>query len=220
MAEALVSGTPVICSNRGACQELISPEVGFVCATEQDYLAAIDRVHLIKPADCREKVMREYHYLRMARDYVEQYRQEIGRMHAASAQFKCVSNARAASRRLPEAESGALAPAKQIAFTAAHGFKTASHRFLRNQPPLQSGELAGQFQIEIAFGRGQQILCLHVSQCLFHVALQVVQDFRQQHDIGFDRYLLNVLLQHFSLFVISEARPQPAHEFGMDFQSP
>jgi glycosyltransferase involved in cell wall biosynthesis len=82
MAEALVSGTPVICSNRGACQELISPDVGFVCATEQDYLAALDRVHLIKPTDCREKVMREYHYLRMARDYVEQYRQEIGQMHA------------------------------------------------------------------------------------------------------------------------------------------
>jgi glycosyltransferase involved in cell wall biosynthesis len=84
MAEALMSGTPVICSNRGACPEIISPEVGFVCDTEQDYLAAIDRVHLIKPADCREKALRQYHYLRMARDYVEQYQQEIGRIPAAA----------------------------------------------------------------------------------------------------------------------------------------
>lgn len=81
MAEALVSGTPVICSNQGACRELISPDVGFVCTTEQDYLSAIDHVHEIKPSACREKVMREYHYLRMANDYVEQYRQEIERTH-------------------------------------------------------------------------------------------------------------------------------------------
>ncbi len=82
MAEALMSGTPVICSNRGACPEIISPDVGFVCGTEQDYLAAIDCVHLIKPADCREKALRQYHYLRMARDYEEQYQREIGRIHA------------------------------------------------------------------------------------------------------------------------------------------
>ena len=84
MAEALVSGTPVICSNRGACPEIISPDVGFVCETEQDYLGAIDRIHQISPTVCREKALREYHYLRMARDYAAQYEQEIGRMHTES----------------------------------------------------------------------------------------------------------------------------------------
>jgi glycosyltransferase involved in cell wall biosynthesis len=84
MAEALISGTPVICSNRGACPEIISPDVGFVCETEQDYLGAIERVHQISPADCREKAFREYHYLRMARDYAMQYEQEIGRTHTES----------------------------------------------------------------------------------------------------------------------------------------
>jgi glycosyltransferase involved in cell wall biosynthesis len=82
MAEALMSGTPVICSNRGACPEIVAPDVGFVCATEPDYLAAIDRVHEIKPRACRDKALRDYHYLRMARDYAEQYRQEIRRVHA------------------------------------------------------------------------------------------------------------------------------------------
>ena len=30
IAEALMSGTPVICSDNGACQELIDSEVGFI----------------------------------------------------------------------------------------------------------------------------------------------------------------------------------------------
>jgi glycosyltransferase involved in cell wall biosynthesis len=84
MAEALMSGTPVISSNRGACREIISSDVGFVCETEQDYMEATDRLHQIKPVDCREKALRDYHYLRMAGDYVEQFKQEIGRMPAAA----------------------------------------------------------------------------------------------------------------------------------------
>lgn len=77
MAEALISGTPVICSNCGACSEIISPEVGFVCATEEDYLSAIAGIHTIRPSACREKALRDYHYLRMARDYVREYEREI-----------------------------------------------------------------------------------------------------------------------------------------------
>jgi glycosyltransferase involved in cell wall biosynthesis len=84
MAEALMSGTPVICSNRGACAEIISADVGFVCSTEQDYLAAISRAHEINPLDCRNKALRDYHYLRMAKDYVAQYRQEIEQAYSES----------------------------------------------------------------------------------------------------------------------------------------
>ena len=77
MAEALMSGTPVICSDRGACPEIISPDVGFVCRYEDDYVAAINRIGDISPQACREKAMREYHYLRMAADYVVEYEKEI-----------------------------------------------------------------------------------------------------------------------------------------------
>jgi glycosyltransferase involved in cell wall biosynthesis len=77
MAEALMSGTPVICSDRGACPEIVSPEVGFVCARPQDYIAAIERISEISPAACRAKALKDYHYLRMARDYVKEYEQEI-----------------------------------------------------------------------------------------------------------------------------------------------
>lgn len=77
MVEALMSGTPVICSDRGACPEIISPDVGFVCRNEQDYVAAINKIADISPLACRDKAMRDYHYLRMAKDYVKEYEEEI-----------------------------------------------------------------------------------------------------------------------------------------------
>jgi glycosyltransferase involved in cell wall biosynthesis len=77
MAEALMSGTPVICSDRGACPEIVSPEVGFVCRRPQDYVSALERISEISPAACRAKALKDYHYLRMARDYVKEYDREI-----------------------------------------------------------------------------------------------------------------------------------------------
>jgi glycosyltransferase involved in cell wall biosynthesis len=79
MAEALMSGTPVICSDRGACSEIISPEVGFVCRQESDYRNAVERVTEISSRACREKAMREYHYHRMAEGFVREYEAEIAR---------------------------------------------------------------------------------------------------------------------------------------------
>ncbi len=79
MVEALMSGTPVICSDRGACPEIISSDVGFVCRSEEDYCAAIDQIDNISPQTCRDKAMKEYHYLRMAADYVTEYEKEIAR---------------------------------------------------------------------------------------------------------------------------------------------
>lgn len=77
MVEALMSGTPVICSNRGACPEIISADVGFVCETQQQYVEAIDRIDEISPSACRVKAINDYHYLRMAKDYVREYEKEI-----------------------------------------------------------------------------------------------------------------------------------------------
>lgn len=77
MVEALMSGTPVICSDQGACPEIITRDVGFVCRYEPDYLNAIRRINEISPRACREKAMRDFHYLRMARDYVAEYEKEI-----------------------------------------------------------------------------------------------------------------------------------------------
>lgn len=77
MAEALVSGTPVICSNRGACPELISRDVGFVCDTEADYLHALQHIDAISPQRCREIAIDRYHYRQMCAGYLREYQREI-----------------------------------------------------------------------------------------------------------------------------------------------
>ena len=79
IAEALASGTPVICSDKGACPELVSDDVGFVCATMDDYLVAFRDLDRISSASCRQKAERDLHYLRMARDYVREYELQIAR---------------------------------------------------------------------------------------------------------------------------------------------
>lgn len=78
--EALISGTPVIGSRNGACPELITPDVGFVCSTMEEYVRAVERAPEIPPAACREKAMREFHYLRMAREYAAHYQRIISRV--------------------------------------------------------------------------------------------------------------------------------------------
>jgi len=75
--EALVSGTPVIASGNGACPELVTSEVGFLCRGEGEVADAIGRSGEISPAACREKALHDHHYLRMAREYVREYRVEM-----------------------------------------------------------------------------------------------------------------------------------------------
>lgn len=77
IVEALMSGTPVIASDNGACPEIVSDEVGFVCSAREDYNRAVERIDRIRPRDCREKAVREFHYLRMTADYVREYEKEI-----------------------------------------------------------------------------------------------------------------------------------------------
>jgi glycosyltransferase involved in cell wall biosynthesis len=77
IAEALISGTPVISSSNGACSELLTDEVGFICKCRADYVNAVERIGDISSKACRDKAMRDFHYLRMAGDYVAEYRKEI-----------------------------------------------------------------------------------------------------------------------------------------------
>jgi glycosyltransferase involved in cell wall biosynthesis len=77
VAEALMSGTPVIASNNGAMPELLDPLGGFVCAGEAEYLNAVANIGRIKPADCRRLALERFHYLDMARNYVREYELEI-----------------------------------------------------------------------------------------------------------------------------------------------
>ena len=85
--EALMSGTPVIASDYGPCPEVVTPEVGFICRSTDEFASAICAVARIRPRDCREKALRDYHYLGMAQGYIREYEIEIGRYGAAHPQL-------------------------------------------------------------------------------------------------------------------------------------
>jgi glycosyltransferase involved in cell wall biosynthesis len=77
LLEAMMSGTPVISSSCGGSVEIVTPETGMLCAREEEWGAAIDRVGMIRPQRCRAIAVEKYHYRRMVNDYVEEYRREI-----------------------------------------------------------------------------------------------------------------------------------------------
>ena len=84
IAEALFSGTPVICGDRGACPELVIPQVGFVCTSRQDYLHAVKAADQISSAACRARAWQNFHYHHMVRGYLGEYAREIARHQESS----------------------------------------------------------------------------------------------------------------------------------------
>jgi glycosyltransferase involved in cell wall biosynthesis len=79
IAEALISGTPVIGSRRGALPELITPDVGFLCDTLDEYVTAAEQLDRIDAAACRQRAMTEFHYQAMTKGYLAEYERELGR---------------------------------------------------------------------------------------------------------------------------------------------
>jgi glycosyltransferase involved in cell wall biosynthesis len=79
LIEALMSGTPVIASDAGGIPEVVSPEVGYLCRGEDDYVRAVGRLDEISSDRCREHALEHFHYKRMARDYVGEFEREIAR---------------------------------------------------------------------------------------------------------------------------------------------
>ena len=70
-------GTPIIGSDSGAIPELLNSTIGFVCAEEANCVNAISNIDRIESEACRAPAVERFHYLRMARGYVEQYAAEI-----------------------------------------------------------------------------------------------------------------------------------------------
>ena len=77
VAEALMSATPVITSDRGAMPEVVSPDVGFVCSTFDDYVRAV-RTSLHRSRGLLpEKAMRRIPLPRRGQRYVVEYGRAI-----------------------------------------------------------------------------------------------------------------------------------------------
>lgn len=82
--EALLSGTPVICSDQGGLPEIVTNDVGFVCGSREELIAAASAIDSIRPEACRLHATERFHYLRMAERYVAEYEWTIGHTQTAS----------------------------------------------------------------------------------------------------------------------------------------
>jgi glycosyltransferase involved in cell wall biosynthesis len=76
--EALFSGTPVICSDRGGLPEIVTSDVGVVCRSREELLTAANAIEAIRPEACRAWAVERFHYLRMAERYIAEYEKAIG----------------------------------------------------------------------------------------------------------------------------------------------
>ena len=75
--EAFFSGTPVLGTHRGALPELITPDVGSLCDTVDEMIAAAESIHSRSPAACRAHAERHFTHLTMAEAYVRVYRRVL-----------------------------------------------------------------------------------------------------------------------------------------------
>src|SRR5205814_3467931 len=71
--EALFSGTPVLGTKRGALPEILTPEVGAICATLDEVIAAAENIQTRDPRACRARAERLFTHVRLAEEYVRMY---------------------------------------------------------------------------------------------------------------------------------------------------
>src|SRR6266567_7257264 len=72
--EALLSGTPVLGTRRGALPELVTPAVGALCDTMDEIIAAAEQIQSRDPGACRAHAERFFTHLVMAGEYLRMYR--------------------------------------------------------------------------------------------------------------------------------------------------
>lgn len=77
IVESLLAGTPVVATPRGSMPELVHPDVGFLCETDDDFARAFERVRSIDPRRCREYAAEHFSIEATARQYVELYRRVL-----------------------------------------------------------------------------------------------------------------------------------------------
>jgi glycosyltransferase involved in cell wall biosynthesis len=81
--EALSVGTPVIAYRSGALADIVEDGVtGFLVGSVEEMADAIERVHRIRPEDCRAAAERRFSRDRMVRDYFDLYASMVSRKHA------------------------------------------------------------------------------------------------------------------------------------------
>ena len=76
--EALACGTPVLAYRRGSVPEIIDDGgTGFVCETQNEFCAAVDRLPLIDRQRCRQEFEARFTVERMVHGYLDVYEQLV-----------------------------------------------------------------------------------------------------------------------------------------------
>jgi glycosyltransferase involved in cell wall biosynthesis len=78
LVEALVSGTPILGTRRGALPEIVSPEVGALANTLEELVQLRDTIGRFSAEDCRSRAERWFSHTTMAREYVRMYQHYLG----------------------------------------------------------------------------------------------------------------------------------------------
>jgi len=73
LIEAMMSGTPVLGTRRGALPEIVSEEVGKLGDTLEDLIAGRSAIDQLDPHACRGRAERWFTHTRMAEEYVRMY---------------------------------------------------------------------------------------------------------------------------------------------------
>ncbi|MCX8072113.1 MAG: glycosyltransferase [Candidatus Binatia bacterium] len=84
--EALVSGTPVITAPLGAMPEIVTPNVGFLCGSFDEFCRAIARVEELAPHACRQRVLDHFTHRHMAEGYARHYAAAIAKANPTLAE--------------------------------------------------------------------------------------------------------------------------------------
>jgi glycosyltransferase involved in cell wall biosynthesis len=74
LIEPLFSGTPVLGTRRGSLPEILNAEVGALCDTLEEMIAAAETIGTRSAEACRAHAERHFTHLVMAQEYVRMYR--------------------------------------------------------------------------------------------------------------------------------------------------
>jgi glycosyltransferase involved in cell wall biosynthesis len=77
LIEAMMSGTPVLGTRRGALPEIITAEVGAMGDTLEDLVRLRPAVEHCEPEACRSRAERWFSHTRMAQEYLRMYQHYI-----------------------------------------------------------------------------------------------------------------------------------------------
>ncbi len=71
ISETLLSGTPIIASDKGCMPEIMNEKVGFVCSGFPSIAKAVLSINKVKPADCREYGLNHFSHIETAKKYLQ-----------------------------------------------------------------------------------------------------------------------------------------------------